>query len=84
MCLSRAIIFGAAMAVTLTQSLGAQAAQFSYCDLPNTRKHMVFVDRTTQFDKADTKYLVDAISAIHDGLQIGDRIIIQTITDDYA
>ena len=46
--------------------------------------YLVFIDRTTKYDKVDKEDLANGIIAIFDELHYGDRLIIYTIADSFS
>ncbi len=45
---------------------------------------LILVDRTTAYDNRDRKIFASGFERIVEALQIGDKVLVQTIADDYA
>lgn len=45
---------------------------------------LILIDRTTAYDNRDRKIFATGFERIVDGLQLGDKVLVQTIADDYA
>lgn len=61
----------------------ALAARQDYCKL-GTGTVALLVDRTTQYDQQDIDILIAGLDRFVGELKPGDRLVVQTITDDYA
>ncbi|MCW5771212.1 MAG: hypothetical protein KIT16_06215 [Rhodospirillaceae bacterium] len=62
----------------------ARAEAYNYCAIPGAKTTVLFIDRTSAFDKKDEQVLVEGISSLVSKLSPGDRLVIRTIADDHA
>jgi hypothetical protein len=61
----------------------AAAAGQDYCKYGNGVT-LVLVDRTTQYDDLDRRIFVEGVDVLFGFLELGERVILQTIEDGYA
>lgn len=79
----RRIILLAGLGLALAAA-GAHAEAYNYCAIAGAKTTVLFIDRTSAFDKKDEQVLVEGVSAIVSKLKPGDRLVIRTIADDHA
>ena len=79
-----ASILLAALFVVFFTGGRADAQAFQYCSIKGAKRILVLLDQTTKFDAKDQQSLTEALDAIQKSLGPGDRLVIRTITDDFA
>ena len=55
-----------------------------YCSQGNGRTLLFLIDRTSTFDEQDKVSFANGVDALFNQLQTGDRLIIHTLTEDFA
>ncbi|MBL8549289.1 MAG: hypothetical protein JNJ73_04845 [Hyphomonadaceae bacterium] len=79
-----ALIVALAAALTLGAAPGARAEnRADYCRY-GQQSSLFLIDRTTPYDEADHRTLVESAGAVVDALGAGDRIVIATIGAHYS
>jgi hypothetical protein len=60
------------------------AVMQNYCEQGAGSTTVLLVDRTNPYDDRDKEVFANGVAGIYDRLQTGDRIIVHTLTDDFA
>ena len=60
------------------------AAKQDYCAEGDGRTVLFLIDRTSAFDEQDKVSFANGVDALFKQLQTGDRLIIHTLTEDFA
>lgn len=62
----------------------ASAANQDYCTQGDGSTTVLLVDRTNPYDRRDKEIFANGVAGIYDRLETGDRLIVHTLTDDFA
>lgn len=63
---------------------GASVASQDYCAQGTGSSTVLLVDRTNSYDQRDKQVFANGVAGIYDRLETGDRLIVHTLTDDFA
>ena len=74
----------AALAVAAAGCVPHTEAALDYCTIADPRATLLLVDRTTSYNDLDRQILAQGLERIYEGLQPGERMVVQTITHEYA
>lgn len=55
-----------------------------YCSIGEARMTLLLVDRTTSYDRLDREIFATELERLYNTLEPGERMLVQTITEDYA
>ncbi len=69
--------------ISLHASTAHSASPQDYCGY-GERMVLILIDRTTAYDNRDRQIFASGFERIVESLQLGDKVLVQTIADDYA
>ncbi|MDH3702338.1 MAG: hypothetical protein OEU46_13570, partial [Alphaproteobacteria bacterium] len=72
-----------ALLISFHVSIAQAASPQDYCAY-GERAVLILIDRTTAYDDRDRKIFASGFERIIEALQLGDKVLVQTIADDYA
>jgi hypothetical protein len=72
------------LVVLVAPRTGLAAQRYDYCKMLNAKVVLFLVDRTDAYDDIDKEIISSAADRILRQIEPGDRLVIHTITDDFA
>jgi hypothetical protein len=78
-----ALTVGALMSILMACSPDP-VGRADYCSIGEARTTLLLVDRTTSYDQLDREIFAAELERLYTTLEPGERMLVQTITEDYA